>query len=485
MHPLPALLERARAGWLAGWLVLACCLLSAALPAAAAAGVPTDFVVHNRLPTPLYGFRVLVGDQRWAELGDLPPGESRLHVELPEDPGPGTFEFRYPDQLASGDYTLGGFRRATDGPTILEIDSSAGMLRGEPVQSGRGSVRLSAASLRGSRLAALAQDSDPRGLARTPADLRLPLSEVPAGQARASRWMVCIHLAPVGAFVDCLTLGSVGYMGAGAGLGLGFAVGYFWSPYPFSDIAPKFPLHATVVHPFVTLFITFYNLDSERSPSRRVGQFIGMGPGVGVEYTAYGGMGPGDADDPPQGSYRASCTELEYDPGSSALSGLCASASGATRRTTLVTANCMLGEVRNDDGTLQCDRPGGTYPQTCDPIRYRDGVLQAGCLRADGATRTAARLEYASDCEPGSGVVNDNGDLRCETPRLPPGPYRASCRGLSFADGVLGAEACGSGFDGVARHLRLDYARDCAQGSEVAFNVVLTVSGALVCVSPR
>ena len=92
-------------------------------------------------------------------------------------------------------------------------------------------------------------------------------------------------------------------------------------------------------------------------------------------------------------------------------------------------------------------------------------------------------LDLVYACEPGSSVSNVDGRLHCDTPWVPSGPYRASCRNVEYADGVLQAD-CG-GLDTQGFRLRLDYSRQCKPRSDVAFIPLYAARGRLSCVEPR
>ncbi|MDE1954403.1 MAG: CVNH domain-containing protein [Betaproteobacteria bacterium] len=452
---------------------LACCSFTApAAPPQPPQTVPTDFVVRNRLPVALHDFRVLGAGRDWIELGDLPPGDSYFRAEVPSGAWPGSFEFRQADQLASGAYTLGGYRRPAEGPVRIEVDAAVAETQGWPLDGGRGSVWLAAGG------------AEPWAPGPLDAGQRVPLTEVPAARAGYSRWMACTAVAVLPGFMECITSGGLFYGGMGFGLFAGAAYGYFWSDYPLDTLAGEFPLHASFTHVVLAQYASFFTMADEHHPSLTLGQFVGLGPGLGTAYTALGSLSVSPPDAPPAGSYTLSCSNIAFDGARGVVAADCANATGAMHHSELAVASCLGSDLRNDDGTLDCDHPPGSYLRSCQPLRYAGGLLQGACERPGGAGAVAARLDYASDCEPGSEVSNANGQLRCDSPRLPAGPYRGSCIGLRFADGVLEAD-CGSGIDARSRRLRLEYARACEPGSDVGFEPGYAGRGRLYCVRPR
>ena len=70
--------------------------------------------------------------------------------------------------------------------------------------------------------------------------------------------------------------------------------------------------------------------------------------------------------------------------------------------------------------------PGGSYVKSCDEISFRGEMLTASCEARDGAT-VKSRLSAPETCD--NGVMNDNGQLRCEREN-PNGSYTKTCRDI-------------------------------------------------------
>lgn len=428
----------------------------------------TTFMVHNRLQTTLHGFRIRTGYRSWVDVGDLAPGDSEFTVPSPIDADPGTFEFRRDGPAGRGDYVLGAYARMEGAPVIIDVDVQPATVDGRPVPSEQGSFAL--ATVAGSSLPAQ--------------DRRLPLIAVPVEQAGDSEFMICGGIGPGLSFIGCRSA-SLNFSSLGYGVNLGIALGYFWSPLSPQDLAAQFPVTIYTAQPLVGAYFKFLGklTPGAQDDWQKVGQFVGLGPSIGAALN-WGGFDwrPRFADGP-MGSYRDSCSDIAYDSEAQQLSAQCQTHSGARVHSTLSVASCFGSDAANDGGVLRCEMPAGSYPQSCGPIRYRDGVLQALCTRNDGTTRVRSTLDFVHECGRDSSVSDVDGRLTCDQPWIPPGPYLGSCRGIRYADGVLQAD-CGS-VDTLARGLRLAYTRECKPRSDVGFSPAYARPGHLYCVDPR
>ncbi len=434
---------------------------------------PTTITVRNRLQTTLYGFRIRTGYRRWAELGDLPAGESRFEVACPVGAALGTFEFRRQPQAADPDYVIGAYRRSADQPVLIDISAQPGSVGGQAWHEEQGSFMLEPAMPRADGVSRLAQDP------------RLPLMAVPASLAEVSEFMFCASVGPVLTSLLCRS-SSLNYSAVGFGLAIGLAPGYFWSELTPQALSDQFPVAIYTFQPVIGAYVKFLGQATPTSTSHmeKVGQFVGLGPNVGVAMNWGGFLSNSSPHDlTPGGSYRKSCSDIAYDPDTQELSAQCADSSGTRVHSTLTAAACFDGDVTNDGGTLRCELPAGSYQQSCGPIRYRDGVLQALCTRADGNTQVRARLDVINACEPDSDVSNIDGQLRCDRPWVPSGPYRSSCRDIRYDGAVVQAD-CGR-LDTLSPGLRLAYARECKPHSDVAFSPNYARPGRLYCVEPQ
>lgn len=438
-------------------------------PAGEALPSPTSFTVLNRLHGTLHGFRIRSGHGHWAEIGELPPGESRFTVAAPSKAGLGSFEFLRDAWPGDADYLLGAYARGEDGTVLIELSGQPGSVDGRAQPAAQGSFTLEPARASATVASRLAPDP------------RLPLVEVPAELAGLSEFMVCGGIGPGLSFLGCRS-GSLSFSSLGHGLNLGLTLGYFWSPLTPQALAQPFPVTLYTFQPLVGAYFQFLAQLGPDSPLENIGQFVGLGPSIGAALNWGSFQSSGKLRQSPMGSYRASCSHIAYDPGSQELSAQCQSSSGAPVRASLSAASCFGGDVANDDGTLRCELPAGSYQRSCAPLRYRGGVLQALCTRSGTATQLRSSLDVAQACAAGSGISNVDGRLRCDQPWLPSGPYRGGCRDLRYADGVLQAR-CGS-LDTGAADLRLAYAEQCRPGSDVGFSPEYARPGRLYCVEP-
>ncbi|MFG1249184.1 CVNH domain-containing protein [Xanthobacter flavus] len=86
--------------------------------------------------------------------------------------------------------------------------------------------------------------------------------------------------------------------------------------------------------------------------------------------------------------------------------------------------------------------PPGSYRQTCTRVEFRNGVLSAFCLTRAGNYQPSVLNTLT--CQPGTDISNQNGQLWCR-PRQqvqpPPGSYMRTCRNISLGlGGVLRAQ---------------------------------------------
>ena len=140
------------------------------------------------------------------------------------------------------------------------------------------------------------------------------------------------------------------------------------------------------------------------------------GPYVNGQYTGqYGGP-----------DYTASCHDIRNN--GARIDARCQKRDGGWRSTTLKNADQCGGQVINDDGRLRCGAgvsggyngqypgqygnggPGGDYVRTCRDIRNNGNRIDATCQARDGDWRRTS-LENINQCS--SGIVNDDGHLRC------------------------------------------------------------------------
>lgn len=119
----------------------------------------------------------------------------------------------------------------------------------------------------------------------------------------------------------------------------------------------------------------------------------------------------------PPGSYRQSCTNINFRNGT--LSASCRTRSGNWRPSVLNTLTCQPGsDISNQDGSLFCPPqrgfapPPGSYLRTCrDAMVGGAGNLRAVCRRNNG-TWNAAVLNLAA-CRGARDIFNNNGNLGC------------------------------------------------------------------------
>jgi hypothetical protein len=472
--PAPKLPDRLR-------VALAAACVAVAVPAITHAKPPGDtiatgFEVRNALNTPLYGFRIREGDGQWKLIGDLAPGNSSFQAPIPRNLVVGTFEFQSPAQRATGDYTLGGFNAPRDGKVVIAIDPQPGIARCPACNPDVGSTLMTLPVAN-----AWAGLPAPWGEAS-----RLSLLAVPAADALRSGFMFCLSV-DIGLSTLFCAGDSLSFIGSGKGLGMGLSYGWFSQAVSRSMLVNAFPVRAVQLqYALYPTLLRFYAHSDDMPDDRDLGHFVGIGVGAQANLTTSGGFTSAESAWPgpmlPPGSYQASCRSLDFDAGQHTLTGICQGPDGQAG-SQLDLATCRGADVKNEQGALSCDLPAGSYRDSCSVMRYRDGVLQASCPRANPQHSLDTSLDIAHDCDAGSTVSNVDGVLRCDRAWQPPGPYRDSCSAIRYAGGVLHAD-CG-GLDSRTLDARLDYARLCVPGSDVDFAPRYGGGGQLQCAEPR
>ena len=145
----------------------------------------------------------------------------------------------------------------------------------------------------------------------------------------------------------------------------------------------------------------------------------------------------------PPGNYVNSCTDIIKI--GHMLEAKCQKRDGSWQHSALYFSSCE-GPIHNDDGNLTCrqggnDRiPPGSYKNSCEDIRTRDGELMARCQMQDGQWRESSL--YYRDCY--QEITNQNGKLTCgrrhHNNMLPRGSYKETCRDISMHGSILSAE---------------------------------------------
>lgn len=133
---------------------------------------------------------------------------------------------------------------------------------------------------------------------------------------------------------------------------------------------------------------------------------------------------------PPEGSYLSSCDPKTFQVHEGALTITCDGMKRGTQNTSTLPdfASCLEGTIINFNGTLACSRvvepPEGSYKASCTSV-YRDGTgLHALCKRKDKKW-VGAGLVHEYECNPVSeDITNDNGVLKCVA-KGEPNPYPA------------------------------------------------------------
>lgn len=116
----------------------------------------------------------------------------------------------------------------------------------------------------------------------------------------------------------------------------------------------------------------------------------------------------------PRGSYSQTCRDISVR--GDQLTARCQDIRGAWRETTLSDFPGCVGDIVNDDGALECTRPGGrsvprgSYVETCREIYVRGDTLRARCKDREGRWLWT-QLNDWDNCR--SGIVNADGHLEC------------------------------------------------------------------------
>lgn len=196
-------------------------------------------------------------------------------------------------------------------------------------------------------------------------------------------------------------------------------------------------------------------------------------------------------DDPPGGSYRASCKNIKVR--GDVLFARCKDYNNHWVDTQLNDYNRCGGDISNTGGQLRCndngnangdgdrdrDRgraPRGSYSQTCRNIDVRGDTLSAECDTGNGDWRRTS-LDHYDDCS--GEIVNDNGELECTRRggrQVPRGTYVQTCRNIYVRGDKLRAN-CQTG-DGGWNWSQLDDWDDCRGG-------IVNDRGHLVCRKDR
>lgn len=210
--------------------------------------------------------------------------------------------------------------------------------------------------------------------------------------------------------------------------------------------------------------------------------------GEGVNDTLRVGTGFQEGSGPlPPGSYRATCN-ADFTPATGMLTTDCLAGGGAVVRDQVLgyPRACAPGSsVSNLAGAPVCDEYAaavarGSYLRSCRVIDFDalSGMLVASCADDAGTPRTRSLQTYYA-CEVGSTLSNVHGQLACDRPFRPAGPYLSQCTHVDYADGVLQAD-CRSFVPLPGR--RLDYQQACAPWSTVRLDLS---DNQLACDTPK
>jgi len=115
---------------------------------------------------------------------------------------------------------------------------------------------------------------------------------------------------------------------------------------------------------------------------------------------------------PPSGSYTRTCTKEALI--GSVLTAECKDQNGETIKTRLYARDCS-SDISNDQGELRCDSgrlPSGSYSRTCNACRSEGSSLQCTCRDMKQAP-IKTRLDLAS-CSWNSNISNKDGHLQCD-----------------------------------------------------------------------
>ena len=117
----------------------------------------------------------------------------------------------------------------------------------------------------------------------------------------------------------------------------------------------------------------------------------------------------------PAGSYRQSCNPCEVSGGD--LTATCKKMNGSENRSTLFNFSACRSGIENLDGHLTCNKgdgqpPNGSYKASCRNINVEKGVLYADCRNVNGDWKTTSLPLGQCSYE----VYNTNGVLACTVP---------------------------------------------------------------------
>ena len=116
----------------------------------------------------------------------------------------------------------------------------------------------------------------------------------------------------------------------------------------------------------------------------------------------------------PPGSYTKFCQAIYIDGGT--LFAACKNNGGQRIDTSLPRVSQCVWGADDIDGRLACDKPPGSYQQTCQNIRLNGALLTASCKNSAGQWGESAPLTV-SQCMPqllfGGDVFNQNGTIKC------------------------------------------------------------------------
>jgi len=116
----------------------------------------------------------------------------------------------------------------------------------------------------------------------------------------------------------------------------------------------------------------------------------------------------------PRGTYTETCRDIRVS--GDRLFARCETFEGRWVGTELVDYDRCVGGIVNDDGRLECTRPGGrvvprgNYTESCTRIYVRGDTLRALCQTENGRW-VWSQLNEWDDCR--GGIWNENGQLRC------------------------------------------------------------------------
>ncbi|QRG07625.1 hypothetical protein EZH22_04305 [Xanthobacter dioxanivorans] len=166
------------------------------------------------------------------------------------------------------------------------------------------------------------------------------------------------------------------------------------------------------------------------------------------------GAGAAMAQPVPPGSYLQSCRDVQVRRGGD-LSAFCATRNGQWVGARLNDFPSCRGDISNQNGQLWCERraappppgpggfgPRGSYQQSCNRIEFRNGVLSGFCRTRAGNWQ--ATMLNTLNCQPGSDISNQDGNLFCprrQAMQPPPGSYLRSCQNVTLGGaGMLRAQ---------------------------------------------